>query len=55
MSGVRFVAVPPFKSSVYTSPPVEPKSLMIPAMKATRDPSRETLGIASCWRASAGV
>src|SRR5580658_942125 len=54
IAGVTFVTEPPSSGSVYTSPPVEPKSLMIPAMKATVAPSRDTLGIAICCR-SAGV
>src|SRR5271170_6002362 len=54
IAGVIFVTEPPSRVSVYTSPPVEPKSLMIPAMKAMLAPSRDTLGIAICCR-SAGV
>ena len=34
----------------HASPPVEPKSLMMPPMKATVRPSGETVGDASCWR-----
>src|SRR3984885_8687132 len=49
------VAEPPSSGSVYTSPPVEPKSLMIPAMKATVAPSRDTFGEAICCRRSAGA
>src|SRR5580700_4006943 len=54
IAGVIFVTEPPSRLSVYTSPPVEPKSLMIPAMKATLAPSRDTLGVAICCR-SVGV
>src|SRR5579863_2321157 len=50
IAGVTFVTEPPSRVSVYTSPPVEPKSLMIPAMKATLMPSRDTLGVAICCR-----
>ena len=35
--------------------PVEPKSLMIPAMNATKDPSRDTFGAAICWRMLVGA
>jgi len=52
--GVMSVAGPPSSGSVYTSPPVEPKSLMIPAMKATVAPSRDTVGAAICCRMSVG-
>src|SRR3954453_6306011 len=47
-SGVMLTGSPPLRGRVYTSPPVEPKSLMRPAMNATVVPSRETLGEASC-------
>src|SRR3569832_1092291 len=47
-SGVMLVGDPPASGSVYTSPPVEPKSLIRPAMNATVLPSRDTFGSASC-------
>jgi hypothetical protein len=42
------VGLPPDSDSVYMSLPVEPKSLMMPAMNATVLPSRDTLGAAIC-------
>ena len=47
MAGVMLIGWPPASASVYTSPPVEPKSLMMPAMNATVLPSGDTFGVAT--------
>src|ERR1700677_3066552 len=46
--GVRFRAMPPVMGTTWTSPPVEPSSLINPSMNATFLPSGETRGTAIC-------
>ena len=44
MPGVMLVGWPPDSGIVYRSPPVEPKSLMIPPISAMREPSGDHCG-----------
>ena len=48
MPGVRLRASPPAAGTTKISPPVDPSSLMSPAMKATLWPSGDQRGTAIC-------